>query len=66
MGINKTLISNIGGEQYTLEKINDKLELYLPVFYKALIKLNGKDIFDELTNYLYDIYKKIKKLKKNY
>ena len=61
---NKTLISNTGGEQFTFEKINNKLELYLPVFYKALIKLNGKDIFDELTHYLYDTYKENKYIKK--
>ena len=60
---NKTLNSNNGGEQYTFEYINDKLELYLPVFYKALIKLNKKDIFDELTHYLYDTYKENKYVK---
>ena len=42
------LNNDIEGEQYTLKKINNKLELYLPVFYKALIKLNKNDIFDEL------------------
>ena len=54
---NKTLNNNNGGEQYMFEYINNKLELYLPVFYKALIKLNEKDNFDELTHYLYDTYK---------
>ena len=54
---NKTLNNDINGEQYTFEYVNNKLELYLPVFYKALIKLNEKDIFDELTHYLYYSYK---------
>jgi len=61
---NKALNNNNGGEQYTFEYINNKLELYLPVFYKALIKLNKNDIFDELTHYLYDTYKKNECVKK--
>lgn len=44
------------GEQYTFEQINNLLELYLPVFYKGLIKLNENDIFSELTQYLHNIY----------
>ena len=60
---NKRLDSNIKGEQYTFEYINNKLELYLPVFYKAFIKLNKNDIFDELTHYLYDTYKENKNIK---
>jgi len=54
---NKPLNNDIEGEEYTFEKIDNKLELYLPTFYKALIKLNENDIFDELTHYLYDTYK---------
>ena len=54
---NKPLNSDINGEQYTFEYINDILELYLPVFYKSLIKLNENDSLDELTHYLYDTYK---------
>ena len=57
---NKSLSSDIKGEQYTFEYINNKLELYLPVFYKALIKLNEKDKFDKLTHYLYNTYKENK------
>ena len=39
----KSLKSNTG-EQYTFEQINNILELFLPVFYKGLIKLNENDI----------------------
>ena len=59
---NKCLNNNIG-EQYTFEYINNKLELYLPVFYKSLIKLNEKDILEELTHYLYNSYSKNKYIK---
>ena len=57
---NKSLSSDIKGEQFTFEYINNKLELYFPVFYKALIKLNEKDKFDKLTHYLYNTYKENK------
>ena len=57
---NKSLKSDIEGGQYTFEKINNKLELYLPVFYKSLIELNENDIFGKLTHYLYDTYKEKK------
>jgi len=57
---NKTINNDIKREQYIFEKINNKLELYLPVFYKALIKLNKNDIFAQLTHYLYVTYKKNK------
>ena len=60
----KSLNSTTEGDQYTFEQINNKLELYLPVFYKALIKINGKDIFDELTHYLYEKYKENEFVKK--
>ena len=60
---NRSLSSDIKGEQYTFEYINNKLELYLPIFYKALIKLNEKDNFDELTHYLYDTYKENNNIK---
>ena len=60
---NKILNNKNGGEQYTFEYINDILELYLPFFYKSLIKLNNNDIFDELTHYLYDSYKDNKYVK---
>jgi len=60
---NKSLNNDLEGEQYTFEKIDNKLGLYLPTFYKSLIKLNEKDIFNELTHYLYDTYKDNKWIK---
>ena len=60
---NKSLKSDIEKEQYTFEYIDNEKELYLPVFYKALIKLNKNDIFDELTHYLYHTYKEKEKVK---
>ena len=60
---NKSLNADIKGEQYTFEKINNILELYLPVYYISLFELNEKDNFDELTHYLYDTYKENKDIK---
>ena len=62
----KPLIDNNikGKEQYTFEYINNKIELYLPVFYKSLIILNNsKDIFGELTHYLNKLYSKNPKIR---
>ena len=42
-------------EQLTFEYINQKEKLYLPLYYKTLIKINKDDNFDKCTQ---DIYKK--------
>ena len=60
---NKNLNTQIVGDQYTFEYINNKLELYLPVFFKTFFEINEKDIFDELTHYLYEAYKENKFIK---
>ena len=53
----KCLNSDLEGEQYTFEYINNELELFLPFFYKFLMESNEKNIYDELTHYLYETYK---------
>ena len=53
----KCLNSDLEGEQYTFEYINYELELFLPDFYKFLMESNEKNIYDELTHYLYETYK---------
>ena len=60
---NKNLNTEINGAQYTFEYINNLSELYLPVYFKPFFKLNEKDIFDELTHYLYDKYKENEDIK---
>ena len=59
--INVDIISIAGnlGKQFTFEYIDTLDKLYLPCFYKSLIKLNKNDKFEELTQYLYDKYSKI-------
>ena len=52
------------GNQFTFEYIDSIKKLYLPVFYKSLIKLKEKDNFDELTQYLYNSYSENKYIKK--
>ena len=60
----KLLADNSRVEQYTFEYINNIVELYLPVFYKSLIKFNNsKDSLGELTHYLYELYSNNSKIK---
>ena len=55
---NKSINTEIEGDQYTFEYINDIFELYFPVFFKSFFEINEKDNFDELTHYLYNKYSK--------
>ena len=60
---NLNFYTEIEGDQYTFEYINDIIELYFPVFFKSFFEINEKDIFDELTHYLYESYKENKDIK---
>ena len=54
--IKDNCLNKNNGKQFTFEYIDSIEKLYLPVFYKSLIKLKEKDNFDELTQYLYNKY----------
>ena len=45
-------------EEMTFEYIDQIEKLYLPVFYKALIRINKNDNMEKMNQYLFDKYSK--------
>ena len=58
INVEKIDFNNFGNliEEMTFEYIDTIEKLYLPVYYKALIKINENDNFDRMTQYIYEKY----------